>query len=730
MASIRSTLAASASASSTGRAVAAVQRIDLSHLPHLSSDILARAINEYAFRAVQSATAGIKYQETQHDDALHLVLDVSYSNLGDEGLNGIWEGLLRADNPANVTNVRSSSSTISLCAQGNRITPRGASAFVWSILRPRQHKMQINTGATTAISTAAAATNSILLESLDLGFHRFFNDETDRDDVDSAAFSKAVTALLASVQCPSTLLLECIGATPAFGRAIGQGLLSRRRQRRTWVQPTQTTRKTTSNSNNGYRTQPTKSSLLPPHPLSLSLACNPDLQDAGVAAIAAALRSMVHDDDDDNNNSATISTSTSAAVTILQRLDLSSCNIGDAGVHALALALEDADPCTTLIVDQLILKHNIQITDAGALSLGLSLLQQQQQQNHTTATSMTVLDLSGNIKITDRGIATLLEAVRTGRLSTLLLQSCHIHADGAEAVGRMIATLGPATVAVPAIHVDLSGNPLGILRGKSKSSDKNKYSASALKSKARATATAYMNQGLSFFKGLSDGLNGGDNSDDDIDPETKSNNKDVSLSKKDPTSDHQRCGFKAMANAFLENKQATTTASIARQDNQKQKETHSPIKVRLSLRRTFCDTAGAEALAAMVLAARERGNIDLELDLDLNPVVEDDMIEALVSGNNINDELLHEMAERHLHATEIIRQSQERAARAARLAATRLQREAVLDDDDEEWGGPTSVPDILDHYDGEEEEEQEFAQDQESNVWDSDADYENEEDDY
>ena len=131
----------------------------------------------------------------------------------------------------------------------------------------------------------------------------------------------------------------------------------------------------------------------------------------------------------------------------------------------------------------------------------------------------------------------------------------------------------------------------------------------------------------------------------------------------------------------------------------------------LGLRRTFCDTAGADALAAMLVAAKDEmgGRVSIEFELALNPVVEEEAIEALYGNDDVR---LRDMAEHHTEAMEVLRRAQERAADAARVMAARRRAEMAFD---VRWGDETQVePDEEESLDVEEE-------------WDSDADYENEE---
>jgi len=72
----------------------------------------------------------------------------------------------------------------------------------------------------------------------------------------------------------------------------------------------------------------------------------------------------------------------------------------------------------------------------------------------------------------------------------------------------------------------------------------------------------------------------------------------------------------------------------------------------------------------------EMHGVVLELDLGLNKVVEEDMTSAL---HGEDEDLLHEMADRHIQAMNVIRKAQERAAEAARLAAERLAAEKAFE---------------------------------------------------
>jgi hypothetical protein len=411
---------------------------------------------------------------------------------------------------------------------------------------------------------------------------------------DNVKFNRALRNLVQSrVCCPEILRLECTGISASTCRALAKGILER------------------------YQTN----QLGDDFPVSLFLSGNRDIGDAGAAALAAALRSIP-----DNFE------------TVFDTLDLSSCDISDTGCDTLALALDSNHNC----VRKLILCHN-KISDQGSLSMGRTF------RGH--------LDLSNN-EITDRGVSSIALALQCGELSHVALRSCLIHADGAEKIGLALRAFSmESTVEIKHLEIDLSGNPLGILRGKSKSKD-SKYSASRLKSKASATAAAYVNQGLSFFK-----KSLGPSTVESDDEEEK---KEESEKNDDKSDSESRCGFKAMASAFIrENRRTSSDSKLP-----------GPRTIKLGLRRTFCDTAGAEALAAMILAARDLG-VDIKLDVSLNPVVDPGMLAALCGED---DFLLREMAERYNHSMEIIRRAQVRAAHASRMTAARLEEEDEFED--------------------------------------------------
>jgi Leucine Rich repeat len=573
---------------------------DLSYTNHLTPTIISRRLQNFITNQVSSSPLIDK----------NLIIDISNANLGDFlGLDylqttSLLSPYLNSTSAYDNYNLHNSTAPIGLdlILHSNRLTSQHVTTFLNEICDTNQSQSNIS-----------ATTPSIFWRSLDFGWNLLY----DRNSANSKSQIKRFHAALQNVLISRNstiedLHLSCCGLGPATCRALAKGLLNR----------FDTIDSTTNNES---------SSIIHRPPVSLYLSNNRDIGDSGAAAIAAAIRCI----------------SISRDTPILHTLDLSGCDIGDIGVEALALAFEDA--VAPVMIRRLLLCHN-RITDQGALAMGRVL-------HRNVDGSEFHIDLSNNPSITDRGITNLLSAVEKRCISSLILRSCSIHADGAELVGKTLRSIALSSHSNDrTVEIDLSGNPLGILRGKT---DKgNIYSAGAIKSKASATATAYVTQGLSFLKkGLgSVGVTlSPESEDEDDEKQQTSDNVDESDKGK-----NMRCGFKSLANAFISYEQDTHTEDT---------EVRSVKTVLLGLRRTFCDTAGADALAAIIMATREQyQGLSLKLELELNPVVEDEMVNALYGQD---DEMLQEMADRHNEAMEILRLAQERAVTATKALAAR-----------------------------------------------------------
>jgi Leucine Rich repeat len=379
---------------------------------------------------------------------------------------------------------------------------------------------------------------------------------------------------------------------------------------------------------------------------------------------------------------------------------LSHCDIHNAGAHAWSQALSTIPRGCLQHLDL----SNNRMTDEGVQAMAQAMIERDDDDD-SNGPILACLDLSHNTGIGNRGATALAEALTHGCIQSLILKSCQVHADGAAALGTALCKC--AIQRQQNVHVDISGNPIGILRGKAKS-DKGMYSASRLKSKASATAASYMSM---FKKGLKDagldvspllGLSSaadGESDDDTAGMGSELRDEDVAKA---------RCGAKALAGAFLD----ATTSGLPRRNKSKQL-TEKPT-YRLGLRRCFLDHGAADALAAMVLSASEDLGITLQLDVDMNTVLEDDMVQAL-QGNPHYDALLRDMAERYTDAMEALQESRVRALEAARAAEARYRAESEIESS---WRNRNSQSAGRRMYSRDEPER------------DSDADYEDEEEEY
>ena len=457
-------------------------------------------------------------------------------------------------------------------------------------------------------------------------------------------------------RCPKDLRFPVCGLGPAACRAIGKGLMER------------------------FENIKEGSSDELPDPISIQLVGNHAIRDPGVAALSAAIRNVV---------------SKRKGCTVLNTLDLSGCGITDTGAETLAIALQHSPYC----VRHLDLSNNL-ISNDGAAALGRSLAMREKNRWSKIET----LDLSNNKGIDDIGAKALALAIEAGSIENLILRSCHIRADGAAAMVKSLRVLALSEHRPAKMQLDLSGNPLGILRKQAKSGS-GKYSVSALKSKATATTAAYMNligktvqKSLKDF-GIADGL---DTLESDDEEESQSNEKND----EDPTM--IKCGALAMADALLlEHDEDDVNSSGA--------PSREVFKVSLALRHCAFDTRASEALAAIRQSLLlSSANMDTRIDVAMNNILEDDTVAAL-RGDTEYEGQLSEMAERYLEAMEALQASRQRAVEAAKVARHRMKAE---DEMENAWGGDLEMardygyPD--EHDDGQPQ--------------DSDAEYDREED--
>lgn len=585
-----------------GASSSSVYIIDFSHLHHVPTSSRKSALEEHA-----------------NNGSENIVINLSHSSIGDDSIKEILSGVLLE---RRLTHVHMDLSM-------NRLTPVGVKWLFQTILDSAHPKE--TTGNQTAIPSSSTLPPTIT--SLDLGWNYLA-----ADVAETINFYTSLEKLVANRQaCPTKLCFDQCSLGPAFCRALGKGLMLRYFDEE--EEESETTTSTTTNTpKKGY-----DSARIPA--ISFSLCGNTEIGDAGTAAIAAALRTITSTSSEDENGSPQ---DNNTMTIVLEKLDLSSCGMGNFGCEALALAIEDG-----CVVDTLDLSNN-QIKDEGIAALGRAIALADRP-------TVRVLDLSNN-EIGVNGCTALLVAIGKGHLREVRLRSCHIHAEAAEIIGKGLQIISLQR-SIPELHIDLSGNPFGVLRGKTKKNG-GKYSASRLRSTATATAASY----VKFFKkGLKDvGMDtmlGGKTAESDDEEEEKLGIADNSDDKESSSEfAKKRCGAKSMVNAFLKDNKASDKSNI----------TSERCKIKLGLRHCFFDHGAADALAAMVVEANDRFSTDISLDVGMNPVLEEEMVDAL-EGNDQDDDRLHEMAERHLDILASLKEAQERAAEARSMARARSQ---------------------------------------------------------
>eukprot|EP00984_Skeletonema_dohrnii_P022128 scaffold11242_cov80-Skeletonema_dohrnii-CCMP3373.AAC.1 len=224
---------------------------------------------------------------------------------------------------------------------------------------------------------------------------------------------------------PNILLMENCGIGAAFCRSIGRGICNA--FERNQIQ----------SSGN-----PDVGCLYEGRPSILRIGGNPAIGDAGAVALAAAFRMSASDD---NNGGDSV---------IMEELDLSSCNIGDVGAEAIALALA----CNPSSLKRLDLSNN-KITDVGAIALGRALIESRER---TSGFALDQIILDNNALIGDDGAAALAKAVSAGAVRSVHLRSCSIRAEGAAEFGKALIEIVKHSKTrqfqSAQIEIDMSGN--------------------------------------------------------------------------------------------------------------------------------------------------------------------------------------------------------------------------------------------------------------------------------
>jgi len=533
--------------------------------------------------------------------------------------------------------------------------------------------------------------------------------------------------------CPRILRMDSCCLGPTACRSIGKGLLNRSKQISAAAAAAST-----------RKNMPFIGKQLS----ILHLSGNEHIGDAGAAAMAAALRTAIlhpRSTYDDNNpyggdDGSTIKKTTTLLFPVLEHLNLSACNVGDAGVEALALAIRDNKGCLlgldlsgnkigddgvmalaeALIDASVSSKHNNKGKkgDKNDTTTGAETAETPVTKNTLIVKEMENLDLSGNHGVGNDGATAIASAFEKGKIKDLVLRSCSVQADGAAAFGKAIISLAEmirkssddneeaedigAEYLVPTYNIDLSGNLFGTVRIEKKKKGFNKHAEKLLKSKASAKVASQMNfLGRKIQSGLKDagldvspfmeGFAPSAESDDDEEElmrmaggiaETEDDARAGAARSSAP-----RCGARSFADPIVD------FDLDGKKDKGDQKKRKILIRCRVGMRRCSLDAGAADALAAAVLHARDYWRVDLTFDTSMNSaMIGEDSMAALSGAWEMLDSdgygcwrrdaareiLLKEMAERHLDVLKQLAQARKRAMEAAEAAAARARAEAAF----------------------------------------------------
>jgi len=546
------------------------------------------------------------------DESSLIDVDVSSTQLDDNSAGSLVEELLqRLQNDDNSTQEKKAPLKIKLALAMNKITPFGASKLIDTLINRSENSMEeeedeieeITTNGTTTSgedeegnndvedtdATTQVEESSILIEELDLSFN----------DIGGHGLHPPSTELLDSIRrlfesndrssvVPSVLVLENCGIDPVFCRSIGRGILT------AYESKTRTT--------NSMR-----------RPSVLHLGGNSDIGDAGCVALAASLRMAI----DENSNEP-----------VLEELDLSSCDIGDAGAEALALAISSNHGC----ILRLDLSNN-KISDAGCKALARAIVDSRLCSGITF--EEIILD---NNSIGDEGASVLAEALGCGASKSISLRSCTIQAQGMTAFGSAIATLANRKDCDSNhFHVDLSGNKFGLKKIK-----KKKSSAGRIKDKASSNIK-FVGKTLmgaaKRFSSESMGISADSDDDeeimgglvDDIDEENDIDDGRKLIS----------CGAQAFVAEILRADQPSTTEKSNRQ-------------ISIDMRQCCLDDAAIDALSASIVGSKA---IQLSIDVSMNGF-DEDIVDALIHYES-DGELLSSMAEEHMEYVDRLARAEE-----------------------------------------------------------------------
>ncbi|KAL7537918.1 hypothetical protein ACHAWF_005940 [Thalassiosira exigua] len=599
-------------------------RINHSHTFHLEP----RAIIESALSDLRGQP--FTTNEDEDGDGVPVDIDMSSARLGDGGLVSFVDGLIsilnsKISEAGDELSNEKSPLLIKLILEMNKITPSGAFGLFSQLSNATSQiesddiemnekdvdrASQITTneanetgsdnsttfveGETSTETSPGTATplpkqppfmiEDLDLSSNDIGGHGIHAPNAKLFESVRRLFEGGRTAFV-----PRILTVENCAIGPAFCRSVGRGIL------------------------NAYEKK-----KMNHRPSMLRLGGNEAIGDAGTVALAAALR---------------LAMGNGISEFILEELDLQSCNVGDTGAEALALALATNHGC----LSRLDLSNN-RITDAGSKALGRGIVDARQ---HSGAVLEEII-LDGNTDIGDEGAAALAEALSCGGVKSISMRSCNVRAQGMSAFGKALISLSQArSSGKGTFAVDLSGNHFGTKRVK-----KKKGAASVFRDKA-STNIKFIGKSLKGaykrFGSETMGLTAESDDDEEVMGGLVEDAEEVDGDKL------QACGGHAFA------------AEIIRPDVQESqlKEQDSLLKIKFGMRQCSLDEGAIDALAASIIGA---GHCELSIDVRMNGL-EDSVENALIKAKK-DSELLTNMAQRYTDLLDRIADARQRQLEA------------------------------------------------------------------
>lgn len=537
-------------------------------------------------------------------------------------------------NKTTIDNFVESMTNETSCVEGSNVVTKStisSEKIDYAMKDDKDYKSELKAIASRSPHKEGSLPLSLHIEKLDLSFNDFGGDGTNPPSAQLLYSARRLFENEDYSILPTILLMENCGLGAAFCRSIGRGILNAYERNRIHSNTT----------GRLYR------------PSILRIGGNPAIGDAGAVALAAAFRMATSDDN------------TNGGGMMIEELDLSSCNIGDVGAEAIALALA----CNPSSLKRLDLSNN-KVTNVGATALGRALLESSER---TSGHSLEQIILDNNVGISDDGAAALAKALSFGAIGSVHLRSCSLGAEGISSFGKALVDIAKKfrtrQFPSPLIDIDISGNHFGISKPKHKKGAK--YSASLLRDKASSNIKFIGESLRSRLKGTSFamGLTTAESDDDEEETgnvgEIFSDDGDVEELDSEKLKTIARCGARAFSGEILKQSCADATQTTS-------------LRISIGMRQCFLDNGAIDALAAAMIFARKAG-ASMSVDVAMNEGIDDATIAAL-KGDKKEELLLMSSAERHTDEVKRITDAEKRRKAAAKVAAARV-RDTFLDED-------------------------------------------------